>query len=1141
MNSHAPIQNRKRFSFHASYKILLIMKLTVLLLISTFLQTSAAVYAQKISISEKQASLEKIFDRIKEQTGYSFIYAGEDMKKANPVTLKVRDADLDKALKICFAHQPLSFTIKDKIIIVKPKAAEPSVPVVHAHPNINVQGQVSDSANGKPIAGATIQIKGGTVGTATDEDGKFSLSVPDDAVLVVSYLGYNKKEIPVNGKTTLNISLAPVLTGLNQVVVVGYGTQKKVDVTGAVSSVGPKDLTAITTPDLSNSLAGKLPGLRVMEVGGEPGSYDNNIDIRGWGNMLVVVDGIPRDDFQKIDPSSIASVTILKDASAAVYGLKAANGVMLITTKQGEAGQAKITLNSTYGWQKMTEFPMPIRNSIDNLILKNEAALVAGNPLPYPDWQKYTGDDPDYPNVDWWGLTVRNAMPISKNNISLEGGSDKVTYYMTIGNLYQTGLYKSNSLNYERYNFRSNVTAKIAKGLTGNVILSGMIDEKNQPFGGSSFDFFKQVWMQPTYEPVYANNTAPYYYDGEADRNPLAVINSDLTGYQKYQEKSYQSTLSLTWDLPFVKGLQVKGLFAYDMTHHHNKIWRKAYNEYKYDSATNTYPATGLTSPTQLQQVFDETVYTESQLSLHYQGTFAKKHNVEALLLAEGRSGTGTNFTAQRNFSLSALDQLNAGLSDNQVANGSDKVLASNEALVGRFNYDFNSKYLAEFSFRYDGSSLFPKDTRWGFFPGFSVGWRMSEESFIKDNVSFIDNLKLRFSYGKLGDNSDANGFEYLQGYTYPSGSYIFDGKTLTAGSAVTGLPNPNITWYTATTTNIGVDANLWKGLFDFTLELFQRKREGLLATRAIALPAEFGSDLPQENLESDLSKGFEVVLGHANHIGDFSYNINANFTFTRTKWLHREAAPPGNSYLYWRNSSEDRWEGIQWGYGVVGQFQDQQQIDLAPVQNANGHSELFPGDIQYEDWNGDGMISDLDVHPIARSVDPEMFYGLNFAGGWKGITLNLFFQGASRYSMQAGEQLQGPLPWGRNSLQIFLDRWHHEDPLDFSTPWVPGKYPISRDGFGYAPNKLASTYWFQNITYLRLKSVELGYSLPAKWISKIKAQEVRIYTNAFNVLTWKDKDINFDPEHRLSGDGSDNGYTYPLMANYNVGLSITF
>jgi len=1019
---------------------------------------------------------------------------------------------------------------------------------------ITVRGTVTDASTKEALPGVNVIISGTTIGAITDASGNFTLEAPNASVKIqFSFIGYIMQEVALAGKTTLNVALESDVAQLSEVVVVGYGVQKKVNLTGAVSSMGSAKLTAVTSPDLSNSMVGKLPGLRVITAGSEPGLYDNRIDIRGWGTMLVVIDGVPRDDFQRIDPSQIESVSILKDASASVYGVKAANGVMLITTKKGEAGKGEITVNSSFGFQKMTDFPRAITNSIDNLILKNEAALVAGNPMPFPDYKLYTGQDPNYPSVDWWGLTVQETMPMNKSDISFSGGTERVTYFVSVGNLHETGIYKTNSLNYDRYNFRSNVTANIVKGLNANVIIGGFLDTRNDPFGSSSFEFMKQVWMQPPYEPIYANNTAPYYYDGQADRNPLTSINSDLTGYRRYRTKSLQTTMSMTYDIPFVKGLQVKGLFAYDLKYGIQSLFRKAYNEYKYNTTSGLYIPTGLNSPTRLQKYFDEWIYTQSQLSLNYKNTFSEgTHSVEGLLLLDRRDGNGDGFMAQRYYSIATIEQLNAGLTDNQATSGVMKVLDANLALVGRLNYGFKSKYLAEFSFRYDGSSLFPADSRWGFFPAVSLGWRISEESFIKDNLSFISNLKLRVSHGVMGDDSGAGGFQFIPGYTYPAGTfkangsnfpsnYVFDGKTLTSGAVSKGLANPNITWYTATTSNVGIDATLWKGLLDLTFDVFQRKREGLLTTRAETLPSEFGASFPKENLNSDLSRGFELSVGHSKMFSDFSYSVRTNISYAQTRWIHNEQAPATNTYLNWRTINEDRNVNILWGYGYVGQFQTQEEINTAPVQNANGHAALFPGDIKYQDWNEDGMINELDMYPITRNEDPEIYYGLDMTGGWKGLSLNMVLQGATNYSQTATEQLQGPLPWGRNSLTIFLDRWHHQDPLDFSTPWIPGKYPITRDGFGFGPNKLTSPFWSVDVAYLRLKSIELSYTLPQSLVKMIKAKQLRIYTNAYNVVTWKKKGVMFDPEHRGSGTSAENGYKYPVMASYNFGLNLTF
>lgn len=1010
---------------------------------------------------------------------------------------------------------------------------------------LSVSGIVTDASTGEAMPGVNIQIKGTTIGSIADVNGKYSIpsAVDQNAILVFSFIGYVTQEVPVAGKTVINVALTGELMGLEEVVVVGYGTQKKVNLTGAVSSLESEKLVTATTGNISNVMVGKLPGLRVVTYSSDPGTYANDVDIRGWGSMLVIVDGIPRDDFQRIDPNNVANISILKDASAAVYGVKAANGVMIITTKQGIPGKSEIQFNTSTGFEYVTMFPKPIDNAIDNLLLKNEAALVAGNLIPVPDYKLYTGEDPNYPSTDWWGLTMKDKMPMSKNDISFRGGTESLTYFVSLGNLHQTDIYNVSGVGYDRYNLFTNLSAKIVKGLTANVILSGLVDFKDDPYVSGVGDYMKHVWWNPPDEAIYANNTEPYYLDGMSDRNPVAIINRDLSGYRKSDTKRVESTLSLIYDVPFINGLQIKGLFAYDMKHFLRKIWRKAYNEYTYNTATQEYKATGCNSPTRLWRYLDEEIYTQSQLSLNYKKSFLGKHSFEGLLLLDQRDGYGTGFLAQSDFDIATIDQLDAGLTEGQVASGSDDVLTANMALVGRLNYIFKTKYLAEFSFRYDGSSLFPSNSRWGFFPAASLGWRIAEESFIKDNFRFINSLKLRVSHGQMGDDSGAGGFQYIPGFNYPSGSYMFDGTTLISGASTKGLSNPNITWYTATTSNIGIDGIFWNGLLDFTVEFFQRKREGLLSTRAESLPIEFGASFPKENLNSDFSKGFEIVVGHKNTINKFHYSINTNLSYAKQRYLEVEAAPAGNSYLNWRNIQENRNKNIMWGYEYIGQFQTQEEINTAPGQNANGHAAYFPGDVRYLDWNEDGEISTLDMFPITRGLDPEVFFGLQTSCMWKGLSLELLFQGASNYSVGAPTQMQGPLAWSRNSLAIFMDRWHHEDPLDFSTPWVPGKYPISRDNMGYAGNKLASTFWIKDVTYLRLKSIELSYSLPETWTKKLHTKQIRVYTNAFNLLTMKSKEILWDPE-KLQGSTNNDGFLvfkYPITASWIYGISVTF
>jgi len=1137
-------------------KLSLKMKLTVLMTIAALFQIQANTYSQnkKISLDFSNASIETVIHEIEALSEFKFLLNRKDVDLNRKVSIKVEKQKIENILSKLFSYTDVTYEILNKqIVLRKSKANARPSPKLGAYEPSNeetqfqITGTVTDQ-DGIPLAGANVVEKGTVNGVTADFDGNFNIEVADNNVtLIVSYIGYATKEIPSNGQTSISVTLEESAAGLDEVVVVGYGTQKKASLTGAISTISTEELTTVTTSDLRTAMVGKLPGLRVMQRGGEPGSYDSAMDIRGWGAPLVIVDGVPRGDFQKIDPNTIASITILKDASAAVYGVKAANGVILIESKAGHKGKTEINFTSTYSIQKMTEFPEPIDNSIDNLILKNEAALAAGNPLPYPDYLEYDGSNPLKPNINYWDLTMKETSPQIQNVISASGGSEKINYYLSYSNMYDEGLFKTDNLKYNRNNLKSNITAQISDNIKAQMIITGLVDNKRSPYGGTSYDFFKQVWMQPAYEPVYYwdSDLGAYdqtkYFDGQADRNPLAVIDPDVSGYREQVNKQAEITTSLTYDVPFLEGLSLKGLYAYDTRVQTEKQWRKGYKEYK--------PSGDFVQPqgsTRLRHILNEWTYSHLQFSGNYLKSF-DDHNFTGLLLYEQRKGSGNWFQAGRYYAIDILDQLDAGNADDQQANGQEKVPgdgldAANRAVVGRVNYDYNSKYLAEFSFRVDGSSNFAKKERWGYFPAFSVGWRLSEESFIKDYIPSIDNLKLRASHGILGDDSAAVDFQYIEGFSYPDGGYLFSGDSWTTGSEYRGLANPGLTWYTSTTMNLGLDVSLWKNLLGAQFDVFQRKRKDLLANRAIQIPGTFGTTLPLENLESDLSRGFELELSHFNTIGDVKYQAKGTFSITRSKWLHREATPAGNAYANWRNHSDDRWKNIRWGYGYEGQFQTESEIrDYGVVQLNNGHDQMYPGDIKYEDWNEDGMIDSKDEHVIGRGNNPEMFYSFYLGAEWKGFALNAFFQGASGYSIQNTEQLQGPLPWGRNSSKMFLDRWHHENPLDFESPWVMGKYPISRDGFGYGPNKRTSPYWLHNANYLRLKSVEISYTLPEKWTNRINLNEVRLFSNALNLYTWSSvKDIS-DPERPLDGDGADYGYKYPLMANYSFGINVKF
>lgn len=1137
-------------------EVLKIMKLTVIMLFALGLQVSAHSYGQTVTLSLKDVPVKKVFKEIFRQTGVSFIYQEKLFEKFSSVTVNARNTPVQNVLDQCFKNQPFDFKIENNTIEIKKKEA-PTInippPVTEEEALIEVKGKVT-SEDGTPLNNVSVIIKGTTVGTTTDANGLFTIAVRDErAVLVISYIGFQSQEIVVGNKTLFNISLAVGESELNKVVIVGYGREKKVNLTGAVSSLNNKELTTTTNSNITNMLTGKLPGFRAIQRTGEPGDYNTSFDIRGLGSPLIIVDGVPRDDFNRLDPNEIESISILKDASAAVYGVRAANGVLLVTTKRGKTGSMELSYSGTMGWSAIDK-PTPM-NAYQFALLTNEANVNRGSNLP-PIYSEETLEkykNGTLPSTDWQSLVMRNLSPQTQHTITATGGNEKVKYFTSIGYYKEDGVWKTGDLNYKRFNLRSNITANITKSLQAELLISGMWDEKKEP-GQETWLILKSLWTtRPNIAP-YANNNPAYLNQVEGDvSNPLAATDASISGYKRKNIKSFKGNFALTYDVPFIEGLSARMMYSYDLKYLFQKKWEKQYTLYNYNSSDDTYEPASMNSPGMLMELFDEVSLSNVQASLSYGKSFAEKHNVKLLALFEQSQYGLENFNANRQFSLSVLDQLYAGNSPGQMVgsspvsptflvNGVPVNKIANQGLVGRLNYDYLGKYLLEGSFRYDGSSKFAPGHRWGFFPAVSAGWRISEESFIKDRIPQITNLKLRVSYGKMGDDA-ASTFQFLSGYIYPAPNdrnangdllyYVFDGNALSILSSP-GIANPNITWFTSSTSNIGMDGDLWMGKLGFSVDFFQRKRQGLLANRLLSLPGTVGAYLPQENLNSDLTRGVELLLSHSNTIGQFRYNISGNISYTRTKNIYIEQAGYNSMYENWRSNVANRWNDVFWGYGVLGQFTSQEQIDKAPIQDGLGNTTLSPGDIIYEDYNKDGVIDDGDVHPLARNNQiPGVNFGTTISVSWKAFDLNVLFQGISQYWVEYSESWSNPLPFGRNGLDIFMDRWHREDVFDKSSEWVPGKYPSTESR---ADNGRPSLFWRYNASYVRLKSLEVGYSLPRHILAKAGIKRARVYVNAFNPLTWSK--LKFvDPEHSPGEDGKE----YPIIKNYNIGLNVTF
>jgi TonB-linked SusC/RagA family outer membrane protein len=994
-----------------------------------------------------------------------------------------------------------------------------------------VTGTVTDSQTGDPLPGVNIVIQGTTTGTVTDINGKYAIDVPNvNAVLVFSFISYVSQAVTVGNQAEINISLMEEVRALDEVVVVGYGTQRKVNLTGAVSSVTSDKLSVVPAANVSTLLYGNLPGLIPLQRSGQPGLDDVTLSIRGFSNALVVVDGVVGRDFSRLDPNEIESFTILKDAaSSAVYGVSGGNGVILVTTKKGKIGKPMFNYTMNYGVQHVTKYPRLV-NSEEYAILKNEAAINLGGAPVYTkeEIEKFRlGTDPDYPNFDYYDYFVRDYPPQMQQNISVRGGSEKIKYFFLLGQMTQASMWEGGNQDYAKYNFRSNVDANINKNLDISIEFGGRVEDRNNLIQSS---YLMASWLQYSW-PIFAPKT-PDGKIASTNYGLTAYLDRDLTGYIKDQINVYQGAITLNYKIPFIQGLSVNVKAARDMYFRDQKQWLKKYYTYTWNKETQTSTRVGSRGTDQL--ILDNWKSSASRIisSLNYERSFADVHNVKGLVLYEVSEDQATNFQASRTNYVLPIDQIFAGpdAGKSNTGGASDN---GRESYVGRFNYDYSGKYLFEYSFRYDGSAKFPPDKRWGYFQGISFGWRMSEEGFIKMNLPAIDNLKIRGSWGNLGSDNTGN-FQFLTGYTYPSGNYILGGNIVTSGMVDSGTPNPNITWEQSQIWDLGVDVSLWKRLLEVEADIFYRKREGLLARRTTQLPSTFGATLPYENLNSDDARGFELFVGHSNNLGEIKYRLTTNFSYARLKNRHLEQRTFNNQFDNWRNNGEDRWNNLYWGYKAIGQFQSMEDIYASPIQDSRNNSTLRPGDIKYEDFNKDGVVDANDIQVIGRGQTPELNYGLGLNVTWRRFTLDMNWQGASHFDIQEQHFLIQPFANGMNAYAYFMDRWRREDPWDPNSKWIPGKYPSTIND-GAPNNKWNSSFWLLNATYIRLKSLSLSYNLESKFLKNRGVENLMISLSGQNLITISGLGP-IDPETpsgRLS--------YYPQQKTYNVGINITF
>lgn len=1020
-----------------------------------------------------------------------------------------------------------------------------------------IKGHVAD-ATGEPIIGANVTVKGTTTGTITDIDGNFTLEVEStDGTLVVSFIGYKSVEAKMNGTAPINVVLQEDTETLDEVVVVGYGTQNRKSLTGAISDVKSESLTRSVSTTTAGALTGKIAGISTRAKDARPGK-GVNLEIRNMGTPLFVIDGIPyggntsndwlvnsevsgNDVFNALNIEDIESITVLKDASAAIYGLRASNGVVLVTTKKGKKNEkVSINVNGYYGWQNLTRFP-ELANAEQYTRGLAEAAQNRGED-PNSVYTKEelakwaAGTEKGYKSYDYYDMIMRKNVPQYHINASVTGGSERTNYYLSIAHTNQEAMMPD--FNYQRTNFQLNLDTKITNRFTIGAQVSGRYEKTNDvglPGGDGYYSSILAIFRMRPIDSPYANDNPNYIRNIDSYRNGYnpAAFRRDIAGYKDSMTRYANINAYAQYDFGF--GLTAKATFSYGYTNSRFDGYQYAYQIYTYDEASDTYNGTNAVGRWRLQ--IDRSVPTRyMQLQLNYNKQI-KEHNISAVL---GYEASDYDWSKKTYGTEPSTDYLPLLQMDEINSFGDEWSYEARAGWLARVNYDYAHKYLVELLARYDGSYLYAPSKRWGFFPGLSLGWRISEEKFFAPLKSVVDDLKIRASIGQTGTESGVSMFGYLSGYNWNQGSAVLDGEYVT-GLNQRGLPVTNLSWTKNTTKNIGFDLSMFGNRLTVSADAFRKDITGVPAARYdVLLPSEVGYSLPNENLNKQAYIGAEAMATWTDHIGEFNYRVSGNITFSRYRSIETYKPRFSNSWDEYRNSAEDRWGGIYWGYQVIGQFQSEEEIKNYPVNlDGQGNTTLLPGDLIYKDVNNDGVINSMDERPIGfpENWAPILSFGGNIGLEWRGIDLNIDFSGGAMQGWRQNYELANAYHNGGNSPAYLLeDRWHRADLYDPESEWISGRYPAIRNG-EFAYNNKNSDFWLHNVHYLRISNLEIGYSLPMWMLKPLHAQKVRVYGSVSNLCSFDNvHQFGIDPEITAAA-----AVVYPQQRTFLVGFNVTF
>lgn len=1110
------------FSLIRKRLLLMIMKAFIFLFLTTiFAFNSENSYSQeKVKIQKDQiVTVDQVFKIIKKQTQFNFVYPKGVFENMPKVQLEKGEITVFKLLEKTLDSDEINFEFtSDNTILITKK------PVVKDKTNTKDLNQDQDQINGlitdelgQPLPGANIIEKGTKNGTQSDFDGKFSLSLKNkNSTLVISYLGYQTIEIIIDGQSNINVTLIEDTSSLDEVIVIGYGAQKKVTLTGAVSDIKTEEIQESKTANLANNLTGRIAGLVINSRGGEPGRDNISIRIRGIGTTgntepLYVIDGIPnRGSFERLNPDDIESISILKDASAAIYGAQAANGVILITTKRGKKGKTTFSYNQSYSLAQATRRPY-LMNSPQYLTWIDEVNTRNGRPTEFQDiirqYRDGSIDSSVWGDTDWWDEVTDNWTPQLQHALSVSGGSEKTQFYLSGQYLNQDAIYKGNAYGYKQYNIRSNIDTQLSKNLKLGFDLAGRIGDNDSPTldtGG----LIRQIFVQPPYE-------FPYFENGLIKKtsagNPISLVNGN-SGSRLTNTKKFDSRFSLRWDLPFItEGLYAHSYAAIDFYTTTRKDLSKPYDQYEFDESTGEFNNLKFqTGNISLFQQYSEELNKTFHFKIGYDRSFGK-HTVSAFAAYEQYEQRGEFFSAQRQDLLSEdIPYLFSGSDDNQLIDGRG-YQSARQNYFGRINYGYDEKYLLDLTMRYDGSANFAEGERFGFFPALSLGWRISKEDFFTSNL--ITELKLRGSWGLLG-NDRVDNFQYLQIYNVGN-SYIFGENPLrTNGLTPSTTPNPNITWETSQKINFGVDIRLKKGLLEGSIDAFYERRSDILAPRNASIPVYSGLTLPDENIGKVSNKGIEAQLLHRNQIKNVNFSIGGQFTFAKSEIIFIDEAP---NIPEWQRRTGRPVDFILL-YEADGIYQNQEELD-----NSVSFPDAQPGDVRIVDQNNDGVLNEQDQIILENSPTPKIVYGITLGMDWNGFALNALLQGQGQ-----AQTIYRPFDINQQAA-FYEDRWRSE--LRTPNAIYPAAFDTASSSF-----REVSTVWVRNNAFLRLKNVEISYSLNKKLLDQIGLSNLRFFIAGHNLLIIKDNVKINDPES-----SSSTGWFYPQQRLISTGINLTF